>query len=71
MSADLLEEERDGSTYYNARVSLDAAELAALDDVAVTAGMPVEVSIQTGERRAGDYFLEPILRHVRRALREE
>jgi HlyD family secretion protein len=71
VSADLLEEERDGSTYFNARVSLDPAALAALHDVQPTAGMPVEVAIRTGERRAGDYFLEPILRHLRRALREE
>ena len=34
-------------------------------------GMPVEVSIQTGERRAGDYFVEPLFSHLGRALREE
>ena len=39
--------------------------------ISLTAGMPVEVAIQTGARRAGDYFLEPILRRFRRALREE
>ena len=33
--------------------------------------MPVEVAIQTGERRAGDYILDPLLRHFDRALREE
>ena len=33
--------------------------------------MPVEVAIQTGARRAGDYFLEPLFRHFGRALREE
>ena len=37
----------------------------------LTAGMPVEVAIQTGERRAGDYLLEPLMRHFGRALREE
>jgi HlyD family secretion protein len=71
VSADLLEEERDGSTYFNARVSLDPGGLKALRDVDLTAGMPVEIAIRTGERRAGDYFLEPILRHFNRALREE
>ena len=30
-----------------------------------------EVAIQTGERRAGDYLLEPILRHLRKAMRDE
>ena len=71
VSADLLEDERDGSNYFSARVSLDLSALETMPDVLVTSGMPVEVSIRTGERRAGDYFLEPVLRHFRRALREE
>ncbi len=71
VSADLLEDERDGSAYYSARIGLDPAGVAALGDAALTAGMPVEAAIRTGERRAGDYFLEPILRHFDRALREE
>lgn len=71
VSADLLEDERDGSAYFEARVSLDANQIAELSDVSLTAGMPVEVAIQVGERRAGDYFLEPILRHLRLAFKEE
>lgn len=71
VSADLLEDERDGEPYFEARVALDPASIAALGDVEITAGMPVEVAIQTGERRAGEYFLEPLLRHMRRALRDE
>ncbi len=71
VSADLLEDERDGSMYYEARLALDQAGLAELDDVAITSGMPAEVMIQTGERRAGDYFLEPFTRHLRRAFLEE
>ncbi len=72
VSADLLEDPRDGSTYFEARVALDPAEVAHLaDGITLTAGMPVEVAIQTGARRAGDYFLEPLFRHFHRALREE
>lgn len=71
VSADLLEEPRDGSRYFEARVVLDAADLERNQDIALTAGMPVEVAIQTGERRAGDYMLEPILRHLRKAMRDE
>ncbi len=71
VSADILTDERDGSDYFEAKVSLDTSTLAGLDHVSLTAGMPVEVAIRTGERRAGDYFLEPILRHFGRALREE
>ncbi|MBA3326010.1 MAG: HlyD family type I secretion periplasmic adaptor subunit [Rhodobacteraceae bacterium] len=71
VSADLLENERDGATYFEARVSIDPAGLVAYPDVALSAGMPVEVTIEIGERRAGDYILEPFLRHLRRAFREE
>ena len=71
VSADLLEDERDGSVYYEAHVALDEAALAALDGVDVTSGMPAEVMIQIGSRRAGDYFLEPLLRHLRHAFVEE
>ena len=72
VSADLLEDPRDGSTYFEARVALDPAEVAHLAaGISLTAGMPVEVAIQTGARRAGDYFLEPLFRHFHRALREE
>ncbi|WP_295044893.1 HlyD family type I secretion periplasmic adaptor subunit [uncultured Paracoccus sp.] len=71
VSADLLEDPRDGGRYFEARVRLDQAALDRHPDVALTAGMPVEVAIQTGERRAGDYLLEPILRHLRKAMRDE
>lgn len=71
VSADLLEDSRDGSAYFDARVSIDRAGLAARPDVTLTSGMPVEVAIQTGERRAGDYFVEPIMRRFGRAMREE
>jgi HlyD family secretion protein len=71
VSPDLLEDSRDGSAYFDARVTLDPDSLAQSPEVAPTAGMPVEVIIQTGERRAGDYMLEPILQHLGRAFREE
>ncbi|HVH01963.1 MAG TPA: HlyD family type I secretion periplasmic adaptor subunit [Amaricoccus sp.] len=71
VSADLIEDERDGSAFFEARVALDPATLARLPGVTLTAGMPVEVAIRTGERRAGDYFLEPLTRSFGRALREE
>jgi HlyD family secretion protein len=70
VSADALESE-DGETYFEARVTLDAEALAEHEGIVLSAGMPVEVSLTIGERRAGDYLLEPMLRHLRRAFREE
>ncbi len=71
VSPDLIEDPRDGTTYFEARVTLDPESLAEQPGwVRLSAGMPVEVSVSTGERRAGDYLLEPILRHLRGALHD-
>ncbi len=71
VSADLLEDPQTGSSYFEARVTLDPDSIAELDGPILTAGMPVEVTLDMGARRAGDYLLEPILRHLRRTFREE
>ena len=70
VSADALEDAA-GETYFEARVTLDISTLSALPGVTPVAGMPVEVSLVIGERRAGDYFVEPLLRRLGRAMREE
>lgn len=70
ISADALTDDA-GEQYFEARVTLDGEALADLDGVALMAGMPVEVSLTAGERRAGDYFVEPLLRRFGRAFREE
>lgn len=71
VSADLLEDEREGASYFDAQISLDSEGISDWPDAVLTAGMPVEVAITIGERRAGDYILEPLLRHVGGAFREE
>jgi HlyD family secretion protein len=71
VSADLLTDPRDGAAYYEVRVSLDPADLAAQGDLSLVPGMPAEVTIPIAERRAGDYFLEPLMRHLRNAFNEE
>lgn len=71
VSADMLQDERDGTAYFDARVTIDPASLATLPGITLTAGMPVEVAIQTGERRAGEYILSPLLRRIGNSLHEE
>lgn len=71
VSADMLTDERDGSAYFDARVSIDLDSLKLLPGITITAGMPVEVSIETGERRAGDYILSPLLRRIHHTFTEE
>jgi HlyD family secretion protein len=71
VSPDLLEDERDGTPYFEARIAIDPDSLAAQSDVTLVAGMPAQVAIEIGERRAGEYIVEPLLRHMRGAFREE
>lgn len=71
VSADLLADPRDGTQHFLARVRLDPASLAAYPRVALTPGMPAEVMVRTGERRAIDWLLAPLTDRLRRAMREE
>lgn len=71
VSADLLQDPQTGTSYFEARVTLDPDSIADMNGKILTAGMPVEVTLSMGARRAGDYLLEPILRHLRRTFREE
>ena len=71
VSADRFEDERTGMPFYLARVEVDSDELAALEDVKLHPGMPVEVMIATGERPALDYLLSPITDSIHRAFREQ
>jgi len=70
VSADKLSDPRTGDSYFVARVEIDPDSLAALPDVTLSPGMPIEVAVVTGERRAVDYFLAPITDRLRRSFRE-
>lgn len=69
VSADRLEDERTGETYFEVVLSfpssLGAAELPPL-----VSGMPAEVYINTGTRSPLDYFMQPLRDSFRRAMRE-
>ena len=71
VSADRLTDPRDGAPYFVSRVTVDPAALAKMKDVRLQPGMPAEVMIVTGERRAIDYFIAPLWDRMRRAFREE
>ena len=71
VSADQLIDPRTGEPYFASRIKVDAEELAALDGVKLQPGMPAEVMIVTGERRAIDYFMAPLSDRMRRAFREQ
>ncbi len=72
VSADSLIDETDGQRYFEARVRVDADQLAALgDEIRLMPGMPAEAMILTGERTALDYLLQPMLDTMRRGMREQ
>jgi len=71
ISADRLVDEATGQPYFLARVAVNPEELAELEgQVTLTAGMPAEVYILTGEQTAFEYLMEPITQSFRRAFRE-
>lgn len=71
VSADSLEDRQSRQTYYRADVSLSDEELARLGKLTLKPGMQAEVMIQTGERTALDYIVQPIIASMNRAMREQ
>lgn len=71
VAADKLTDPRTGEAYFTAQVRLDGASLAELHGVEITPGMPAEVFLVTGARKAVDYILSPITDSMRRAFRED
>lgn len=70
VSADITEEQRTGTSYYTARVSLKPEELAKLSASKLVPGMPVEVFIKTQRRSALSYLIKPLEDQAERAFRE-
>lgn len=69
VSADMITDQRNGESYFIARI---AAVPAALSRWArLSPGMPADVMIVTGERRAFEYFIEPLQDSLRHAFRED
>ena len=71
VSADTFKDERSNQTYYLARVGVDIKELAALPEVRLYPGMPVQVLIIVDKRTPMQYFLKPIIESFHRAFREQ
>ncbi|MGM4906824.1 HlyD family type I secretion periplasmic adaptor subunit [Tardiphaga sp. 866_E4_N2_1] len=70
VSADLTQDQRTGTSYYNARVSLKSDQVARLGESKLVPGMPVDVFIQTPGRTALAYMIKPLKEQAERALKE-
>jgi HlyD family type I secretion membrane fusion protein len=70
VSADRVDDDKTGMSYYTTRIEVDRDQLATLENVRLYPGMPVEVMILGNERTMLDYLLAPITRTFARAMRE-
>ena len=71
VSADRLTDAKTGEPYYTAEILVDMAKVhLKTPEVHLTAGMPAEAMIITGQRTAFEYLIEPIRNSFRRSLRE-
>ena len=71
VSADSLENPTTRQQYYVARIAVPDEEIARLGKLKVQPGMQVEVMIQTGDRTAFQYLVQPMVDSVNKAWREE
>ena len=70
ISADLLEDEKQGTAYYEARVLLDLSSLKNGEGVRLLPGMPIDGFVASGRTRTLlDYALEPVVSTFRRGSR--
>ena len=70
VSGDIIESTSE-PPYFRVRVKLSEEELDKISDVKLSAGMPVEVFIKTGERTALEYLVKPLTDALTHGMNEE
>jgi HlyD family type I secretion membrane fusion protein len=70
VSADRIVDQTGGREYFLVDIDLDKHMLESLVNVELTAGMPADVIISTGERTLMDYLMTPVLAGLERAMLE-
>lgn len=70
ISADVLQDQVTGLSYYSAEIMPFESEMAKLEDQVLLPGMPVEAFIRTRDRTPLTYLIEPLTIFFDRALRE-
>jgi HlyD family secretion protein len=71
VAADVTVNEQSRQQYYRAYILIDADELAKLDKVSLTSGMPVEAHVQLGSRTLFRYLTQPMRDSFHRAFLEQ
>ncbi|ATE60127.1 HlyD family type I secretion periplasmic adaptor subunit [Thauera sinica] len=70
LSADVIEDERSGQSYFLVRIEVPETELARLAGQKIQPGMFADVFVRTGERTFLAYLLDPIATSFDKAWRE-
>jgi len=71
ISADAIEDEATGQSYFRAEIALNPGEMDKLPEGTILLpGMPVEAFIRTGERSPMAYLVKPVADYFARAFRE-
>ncbi len=71
ISADRLTDQRTGQPYFTVNVTVDRSQLKDYPSARIIPGLPVEVALDTGQRTALEYFVEPITDVFRKGMREK
>jgi HlyD family secretion protein len=70
ISADIAFDQKLGASFYRARITIEASELAKLRGLELVPGMPVEVFVKTEDRKVFSLLLKPFTDQLYRAFRE-
>jgi HlyD family secretion protein/epimerase transport system membrane fusion protein len=71
VSADATIDDKINATYFLARIEVSATELRRVPHVKLYPGMPIDVSIATGERTLLAYIVQPLTDSFAKAFRED
>jgi HlyD family secretion protein len=71
ISADVSQDQKSGTYFYTVRIAVPDAEIARLEGLKLIPGMPVEAFMQTSQRKAISYLVQPIRDQIMRAFREK
>lgn len=72
ISADTYTDDKTNTRYYKANIVVDREDVKKVDEnIVLSAGMPAEVFIRTGEHTLLTYMIEPFSRSLRRSFREK
>ena len=71
VSGDILIQKGAAQPYFLTRIEIPKDEVQKLGDVELSAGMPADVLIQTGERTVLNYLMKPLLDAFARGLNED